>query len=81
MDRLGIGIAGLAAIVPTSPELGDSSNEFINECAQRYPDRLFGWCSVVPYELDAQARLEFYVRDMGFKGLKRLRPRARTAPP
>lgn len=70
MDRLGIDVAGLAAIVPTSPELGDSSNEFIYECVQRYPERLFGWCSVVPYELAAPAQLEHYVRDMGFKGLK-----------
>lgn len=70
MDRCGIDMAGLAAIEPSSPELGDSCNEFIHECVRRYPDRLFGWCSVVPYEQDASARLEHYVRDMGFKGLK-----------
>jgi predicted TIM-barrel fold metal-dependent hydrolase len=70
MDRCGIDMAGLAAIEPSSPELGDSSSEYIYECVQRYPDRLFGWCSVVPYELDAPARLERYVREMGFKGLK-----------
>jgi predicted TIM-barrel fold metal-dependent hydrolase len=70
MDRCGIDMAGVAAIEPNSPELGDSSNEYVYECMKRYPDRLFGWCSVVPYELDAPARLERYVREMGFKGLK-----------
>jgi len=70
MDRLGIAMAGLAAIEPTSAEMGDSSNEFIHECIQKYPDRLFGWCSVVPTDPAAPARLERYVREMGFKGLK-----------
>jgi predicted TIM-barrel fold metal-dependent hydrolase len=59
-----------AGVGASSPELGDSSSEFIYECVQQYPDRLFGWCSVVPSELDAPDRLEHYVCDMGFKGLK-----------
>jgi predicted TIM-barrel fold metal-dependent hydrolase len=71
MDRCGIDKAGVAAIEPESPESGgDSSSEYIYECVQQYPDRLFGWCSIVPYELNAPARLERYIREMGFKGLK-----------
>lgn len=70
MDACGIDLAGLAAIVPTAPELGESGNEFIYECVARYPDRLFGWCSVVPYEPNAPRELERCIRELGFKGLK-----------
>ena len=70
MDECGIDMAGLAAIVPTAPELGDSGNEFIYECVERYPDRLFGWCCVVPYEPGAPAELERCIRELGFRGLK-----------
>lgn len=70
MDECGLDMAGVAAIVPTEPEVGESTNEFVYECVARHPDRLFGWCCVIPYDPDAPRELERCVKEMGFKGLK-----------
>lgn len=70
MDECGIDMCGAAAIVPSSPETGESGNEIIYESVARYPNRLFGWCSVIPYEPDAPRELERCVKELGFKGLK-----------
>jgi predicted TIM-barrel fold metal-dependent hydrolase len=70
LDRLGIDMAVVAALMPATPELGQSSNAFVHEVIQQYPDRLMGFACVQPKELGAPEELEYWVTEKGFKGLK-----------
>lgn len=80
MDRLGIDLAVVAAIVPSTPELGESTNEFVHEVVQQFPDRLVGFACVMPKDLGAPDELEYWVTEKGFKGLKLHPPVQNFAP-
>ncbi|HBY97056.1 MAG: amidohydrolase family protein [Ardenticatenaceae bacterium] len=80
MDRLGIDKAVVCALIPESPETGDSSNEYTYEFVQQYPDRLIGFACVMPMERNAPDELEYWVTQKGFKGLKLHPPIQNFAP-
>lgn len=70
LDTNGIDMAVVSPIVPGSPELGYSTNEFVHAVAQRYPTRIINFACVLPYEHEAPAQLEHAVRELGARGLK-----------
>jgi uncharacterized protein len=70
MDANGIDKACVSPIVPGSPELGSSTNEFVYGLAQKYPDRIINFACVLPYEREAPEQLEHAVKAYGAKGLK-----------
>lgn len=47
-----------------------ADQERIAEFAREHADRFVGWCSVNPNDPDCVQRLEYYVDDLGLRGLK-----------
>ena len=70
LDANGIDKAVVCPIVPGSPELGYSTNEFVYRLHQQFPERIINFACVVPYERDAPDELEQAVTEYGAKGLK-----------
>ena len=67
MDKAGVDIAGVTTVAQSM------NNEYVLECIQRHPDRLFGFCMINPYMEKPVDTLKYYL-DKGMKGLK-LHPR------
>ena len=44
--------------------------ELIARFAKEHSDRFIGWCSVDPNDPDCVRKLEYYVKDLGLRGLK-----------
>jgi predicted TIM-barrel fold metal-dependent hydrolase len=70
MDESGVDKMVLHPIVPTVEGVGSSSNEFVAEVIQRFPDRFIGFACVQPTDQGAPAELERLVQAYGFRGLK-----------
>jgi predicted TIM-barrel fold metal-dependent hydrolase len=79
MDRLSIDMAVVAAM-PFTSEIGDGSNEYVEEFIQPYPDRLVGFACVTPMDPQASDQLEYWIVQKGFKGLKLHPPIQNFAP-
>jgi predicted TIM-barrel fold metal-dependent hydrolase len=45
-------------------------NEYVAAYVDRHPEKLIGFCSVDPHDVDAVEQLEHAVRDLGLRGLK-----------
>ncbi len=69
MDENGIDIAVLCPLGTSVQEISQS-NDYIWSLVKQHPDRLIGYASVMPREEDAAERLERYIRDYHFRGLK-----------
>ena len=48
----------------------NADQELIAEFVREHSDRFVGWCSVDPNDEDCIERLDYYVGDLGFRGLK-----------
>jgi predicted TIM-barrel fold metal-dependent hydrolase len=70
MDENGVDISVLMPVVPRWQGGGTTSTEYVCDLVQRYPERFVAFATVVPFEDDAPARLERYVREYGCRGLK-----------
>lgn len=70
MDEVGVDITVIHPIVPTTPGVGESSNEFVAELVARHPGRFLGFACVEPLRDSAPDDLERLVTDLGLKGLK-----------
>jgi uncharacterized protein len=67
MDAAGVDMAGVCTVAQSM------NNDYVLECCERHPDRLFGFCMVDPRDQKAPEILKYYL-DKGMKGLK-LHPR------
>lgn len=67
MDEAGISRSVIYAV---EAPIVYSSNEYVSELCNRFPDRLLGFASVDPKSKDAPAQLEHAVKNLGLKGLK-----------
>lgn len=74
MDRAGVDVSVILNIGWTTHELCVETNDYILESINRYPDRLFGFCSVQPRS--SQAALDELERCAhgGIKGVGEIRP-------
>ncbi|MDD5038556.1 MAG: amidohydrolase family protein [Dehalococcoidales bacterium] len=73
MDRDGIDMAVIAIYGWTNQELCVETNDYILESIARYPERLIGFCSVLPESGSALKEIERCVRG-GVRGVGELRP-------
>ena len=74
MDRTGVDVSVVLNIGWTTHELCVETNDYILESITRYPDRLFGFCSVQPQSLEAALdEIERCARG-GIKGVGEIRP-------
>jgi predicted TIM-barrel fold metal-dependent hydrolase len=74
MDDHNIDISVILNINWASPDLCHETNDYILESTARYPDRLIGFCMVVPDSHDtALKELELCIRN-GIKGVGEIRP-------
>ena len=48
----------------------NADQELIANFVQAHADRFIGWCSVDPNDEDCVRQLEYYVKELGFRGLK-----------
>jgi predicted TIM-barrel fold metal-dependent hydrolase len=48
----------------------NADQELIARFVNEHPDRFIGWCSVDPNDEDCVEQLEYYVNDLGLRGLK-----------
>jgi predicted TIM-barrel fold metal-dependent hydrolase len=64
MDRAGVDKCMICS------QLENIDNEYICQCAEKYPDRTLGFAVINPWEMDAEQELERYFRDYGFYGMK-----------
>ena len=64
MDEAGIGKTMICS------QLETIDNEYIYECAKKYPDRTLPFAVINPWDIDGEEQLEHLFRDCGFYGLK-----------
>jgi len=69
LDDNQIDIAVLHALGESVGDV-DESNNYIESLVKQYPDRLYGFATVMPRERGAAELLERCITDRGFKGLK-----------
>ena len=48
----------------------NADQELIASFVKEHNDRFIGWCSVDPNDTDCVEQLEYYVNDLGLRGLK-----------
>ncbi len=71
MDRCAVERAVILPIAATVPYIKRTSNDFVQECCTRYPDRLTGFASIHPTESpDPVALLRETLGRFNFQGLK-----------
>lgn len=51
-------------------QLETIDNEYIFDCCQKYPDKVFGFSVINPWDIDGEAELEKCLRDYKFYGVK-----------
>lgn len=69
MDAEGIDLAVIQSLGHEQPAV-EAANRHIVDIMGKHPDRLLGFCTVMPTQRNAVADLESLVRDYGFRGLK-----------
>jgi predicted TIM-barrel fold metal-dependent hydrolase len=70
MDEQGVDMAVVSAVVTPGGDNGHAANALVHKAVQAFPSRLVGLGCIVPYLPDAPEMLEYYVGELGFRGLK-----------